>query len=106
MPAELASLITERVPVPTIGIGAGSGCDGQVLVSTDLLGIDAGLSLRFVKRYAELGPAVERAFAAYVADVREGRFPAAEHTFSMKPAIAEQVRAVLDGRERVKVSHR
>lgn len=95
VPAELGRLVTERVRVPTIGIGAGSACDGQVLVSTDLLGIDSGLTLRFAKRYAELGAAMRLAFAAYVAEVRDGAFPAAEHAFGMKPEVLEAVRGAL-----------
>jgi 3-methyl-2-oxobutanoate hydroxymethyltransferase len=75
MPAALAEEITRAVPVPTIGIGAGLHCDGQVLVMHDLLGLDPSFTPRFVRRYAELGREAERAFAAYAADVRAGRFP-------------------------------
>jgi 3-methyl-2-oxobutanoate hydroxymethyltransferase len=81
VPAELARDITAAVQVPTIGIGAGSGCDGQVLVTHDLLGLFDELRPRFVKRYAELGEAVRAAVVQYCAEVRERRFPAAEHEF-------------------------
>jgi 3-methyl-2-oxobutanoate hydroxymethyltransferase len=81
VPGELAEKITAAVNIPTIGIGAGAGCDGQVLVTHDLLGLFDDLHPRFVKRYAELGAAVTAAVEAYCRDVRAGEFPAAEHTF-------------------------
>jgi 3-methyl-2-oxobutanoate hydroxymethyltransferase len=81
MPAPLATEVTAAVPVPTIGIGAGPGCDGQVLVMHDLLGLDPGWSPKFVRRYAEIGREVERAFAAYAADVRAGKFPSTDESF-------------------------
>jgi 3-methyl-2-oxobutanoate hydroxymethyltransferase len=98
VPAELGRIVTESVPVPTIGIGAGPDCDGQTLVSTDLLGIESKLFLAFAKRYAELGDAIERAFGEYVAEVRGGAFPGPEHSFSMPAETMEAVRAALDGR--------
>jgi 3-methyl-2-oxobutanoate hydroxymethyltransferase len=75
VPAGLAAAITQAIPVPTIGIGAGPSCDGQVLVMHDLLGLDPDWSPRFARRYAELGQATVAAFSAYVADVRSGAFP-------------------------------
>ena len=81
IPPDVAAEITAAVHVPTIGIGAGASCDGQVLVISDLLGLARGQSPRFVKRYAELGDAVVRAVSAYVGDVRGGAFPAPEHTY-------------------------
>jgi 3-methyl-2-oxobutanoate hydroxymethyltransferase len=84
VPAELARIVTERVPIPTIGIGAGPDCDGQVLVAADLLGLDDGASFRFVRRYAELGAAMTDAFVRYAADVRTGGFPTAEQSYQMK----------------------
>src|SRR5260370_29223293 len=81
VPAELARRITEAVKIPTIGIGAGAGCDGQVLVTYDLLGLFDELRPRFVKQYAALGQEVRRAVEAYCREVREGVFPAAEHSF-------------------------
>jgi 3-methyl-2-oxobutanoate hydroxymethyltransferase len=67
--------------VPTIGIGASPACDGQVLVSDDMLGLFNDFMPRFVKRFANLGPLVSEAAAAYAQEVRTGRFPAKEHTF-------------------------
>ncbi len=77
----LAREITAQVPVPTIGIGASPACDGQVLVTDDLIGLFSGFKPKFVKRYAEVGAEIERAVTAYAADVRARRFPAPEHTF-------------------------
>jgi 3-methyl-2-oxobutanoate hydroxymethyltransferase len=81
VPAELARKITEAVKVPTIGIGAGAGCDGQILVSHDILGLFDDLRPRFVKQYAEIGPEIVRAAETYCREVREGQFPAPEHEF-------------------------
>jgi 3-methyl-2-oxobutanoate hydroxymethyltransferase len=83
VPAPVAARITEGLDIPTIGIGAGASCDGQVLVWHDLLGISTGHVPRFVRQYARIGDAIETALRAYVADVRAGTFPAAEHTYSM-----------------------
>lgn len=82
IPPEVARTITAAVEVPTIGIGAGPQCDGQILVTHDMLGLLMGNSPKFVKRYAELGQEMKRAFAAYRDDVEQGQFPAAEHTYS------------------------
>ncbi len=81
IPADLAARLTAMLHIPTIGIGAGADCDGQVLVCNDLLGLDASFKPRFVKRFAELAPTVDSAARAYVAEVKAGTFPAAEHTF-------------------------
>lgn len=81
IPADLAGEITAAVSIPTIGIGAGAGCDGQVLVLHDLVGITQGFTPRHVKRYAELGETIVQAVAQYRDDVREGRFPGPEQTF-------------------------
>lgn len=81
VPHALAAEITKAVSVPTIGIGAGVHCDGQVMVMHDLLGLEPAWKPRFVRRYAEMGQAVGEAFAAYAADVRAGRFPAPEETY-------------------------
>jgi 3-methyl-2-oxobutanoate hydroxymethyltransferase len=78
VPAELAAFITEHVSMPTIGIGAGPACDGQVLVFHDLLGMFDGFTPKFVRRYAETGDAIASALTRYVDDVREGRFPNVE----------------------------
>lgn len=75
VPTELAAMISERVSVPTIGIGAGPSCDGQVLVFHDVLGIYDGHKAKFVRQYANLAQEMETALGAFLADVREGRFP-------------------------------
>jgi 3-methyl-2-oxobutanoate hydroxymethyltransferase len=85
MPPEVAAAITARVRVPTIGIGAGASCDGQVLVWHDLLGITGDATPRFVRQYARLGETAARALEAYAADVRQGRFPEPRHTYDMPP---------------------
>jgi 3-methyl-2-oxobutanoate hydroxymethyltransferase len=81
IPPDVARQVTAAVQVPTIGIGAGAACDGQVLVCTDLLGMSRGHAPKFAKRYAELGDAIVRAAAEYVAEIRSGAFPASEHAF-------------------------
>jgi len=81
VPAEVAQRITEALHIPTIGIGAGAGCDGQVLVSYDMLGMFGDLRPRFVKPYADLGTAITQAVEAYCREVREGSFPSAEYAF-------------------------
>ncbi|HET8607706.1 MAG TPA: 3-methyl-2-oxobutanoate hydroxymethyltransferase [Gaiellaceae bacterium] len=83
VPAEVAARITEATAVPTIGIGAGARCDGQVLVWHDMLGLYEGHAPRFVKRYAELAPAIVDALATYADEVRRGRFPEQRHTYSI-----------------------
>ena len=81
IPAELAAKITERVKVPTIGIGAGAGCDGQILVINDLLGITSGYVPKFVKAYADLRTSIVDAVTRFRDDVQSGAFPAKEQTF-------------------------
>jgi 3-methyl-2-oxobutanoate hydroxymethyltransferase len=83
MPPEVAGHITRAVGIPTVGIGAGPSCDGQVLVWHDLLGLSVGHVPLFVKRYADLAEATLAALRAYVSDVRCGAFPTAQHTYSM-----------------------
>jgi 3-methyl-2-oxobutanoate hydroxymethyltransferase len=83
VPAPVAARVTEALQVPTIGIGAGAACDGQVLVWHDLLGLYEGKAPRFVKRYADLAAEAKRALEAYVEDVREGRFPEEQHTYTI-----------------------
>ena len=83
VPARLAELISNRLDIPTIGIGAGVGCDGQVLVTHDLLGLFDRFLPRFVKQYAHIHAEMSRALTAYREDVRARRFPADEHTFTM-----------------------
>jgi 3-methyl-2-oxobutanoate hydroxymethyltransferase len=81
VPAELARSVTAALTVPTIGIGAGAGCDGQILVSYDMLGLFDDLRPRFVKQYADLGSNIVRAAEAYCREVRDGSFPGPEHSF-------------------------
>jgi 3-methyl-2-oxobutanoate hydroxymethyltransferase len=83
VPSPVAARVTADLSIPTIGIGAGAGCDGQVLVWHDLLGLYHGRAARFVKRYAEIGETIRRALAAYADDVRERRFPEERHTYAM-----------------------
>jgi 3-methyl-2-oxobutanoate hydroxymethyltransferase len=83
VPAPVADRITEALMVPTIGIGAGPGCDGQVLVWHDVLGLSDRRPARFVRRYAEVGDEIRRALEAYAGDVRTGAFPAEEHTYTI-----------------------
>jgi 3-methyl-2-oxobutanoate hydroxymethyltransferase len=83
VPTPVADAITRALEIPTIGIGAGAGCDGQVLVWHDLLGLYDGHAPRFVKQYAELAPVIEAAVADYAAEVRSGSFPAEQHTYSI-----------------------
>jgi 3-methyl-2-oxobutanoate hydroxymethyltransferase len=81
LPSALARRISSALTIPTIGIGAGAGCDGQVLVLHDMLGLNEMFNPKFLKRYAELGEAVRAAVRAYAADVRDGRYPGPEHSF-------------------------
>jgi 3-methyl-2-oxobutanoate hydroxymethyltransferase len=83
MPEPVAAAITRAVTIPTIGIGAGVQCDGQVLVWHDMLGLTTGHVPKFVKQYANLGRDALKALETYVGDVRAGRFPEAQHTYSM-----------------------
>lgn len=82
VPAPVASRITKALAIPTIGIGAGPACDGQVLVLHDMLGLNEQFSAKFVKRYAALAEDVREAARRYVAEVREGRYPGPEHSFA------------------------
>jgi 3-methyl-2-oxobutanoate hydroxymethyltransferase len=95
MPEPVARRITAELQIPTIGIGAGSSCDGQILVWHDLLGLSPGHVPRFVKRYAELNHYMLGALTQYVADVRTSRFPEARHTYSMPEPERELFDAVL-----------
>ena len=83
VPTPVATRITEALTIPTIGIGAGAGCDGQVLVWHDLLGLYEGHAPRFVKQYADLADEIRRALEAYVTEVRSGAFPEEQHTYSI-----------------------
>jgi 3-methyl-2-oxobutanoate hydroxymethyltransferase len=89
VPDEVARMVTDAVDVPTIGIGAGGDCDGQVLVYHDVLGIEQHMRPRFVRRYAELGGAAVEALQAFAADVRARRFPADAETYHLSAEVAE-----------------
>ena len=83
VPTPVAEAITDALEIPTIGIGAGAACDGQVLVWHDLLGLYDGHAPRFVKQYAELAPVIQAAVADYADEVRGGSFPAEQHTYAI-----------------------
>lgn len=85
IPAPLAAMITQRLSVPTIGIGAGKNCDGQVLVTHDLLGLFERFTPKFVKQYVRLNDAIEKGITRFCADVRRGKFPDKAHSYLMNP---------------------
>ena len=91
IPAPLAKLVTGRIGIPTIGIGAGPDCDGQVLVFHDLVGLFSGFTPTFVKRYTEAGAAMRDAIASYAAEVRAGEFPGEGQSFRMKEEILKRI---------------
>jgi len=84
VPDKIAQMITEKLKIPTIGIGAGSGCDGQVLVIHDLLGLFERFKPKFVKQYVNLAPQIQKAIEEYKKEVLEGKFPTAEYSFTIK----------------------
>jgi 3-methyl-2-oxobutanoate hydroxymethyltransferase len=84
VPARLAELISKKLSIPTIGIGAGLGCDGQVLVTHDLLGLFERFTPRFVKKYADFHAEMQRAFSEYISDVQSRSFPGVEHSVEME----------------------
>ena len=98
IPAPVAARITAGLSIPTIGIGAGPDCDGQVLVYHDLLGLTEGHLPRFVKRYANLSREIRDALEAYVHDVRTGTFPEEQHTYAMPTEELEEFEAAVSGR--------
>jgi len=85
IPAPLAAMITQRLLIPTIGIGAGKDCDGQVLVTHDLLGLFDRFTPKFVKQYVRLNDAIEKGITRFCADVRRGKFPDKAHSYPMNP---------------------
>jgi 3-methyl-2-oxobutanoate hydroxymethyltransferase len=93
VPAGLAALMSSLLRIPTVGIGAGVGCDGQVLVYQDMLSLYHGTSPKFVKRYADVGSVMRDAFRSYIAETREGLFPADEHGFKIDDEILRELRA-------------
>jgi len=96
VPARLGEFISSRLTIPVIGIGAGSGTDGQVLVFHDLVGIEAGFTPKFTKRYAEAGEQMKRAVKYYCREVRERSFPAHEHCFSIPDTEFEELKKALE----------
>lgn len=91
IPSKLAEVITASVNIPTIGIGAGAGCDGQVLVYQDMLGMYSDFVPKFVKKFAEVGEVMTAAFKEYDKEVKEGTFPAKEHCYKIDEGIIEQL---------------
>ena len=91
VPAALAAKVSEVISIPTIGIGAGNGCDGQVLVCNDLLGVSNGFTPKFVKKYRDLHQEIVGAVSEYISDVRDRSFPAPEHTFKIDDEVLEKL---------------
>lgn len=91
VPEKLAVKVSEEISIPTIGIGAGAGCDGQVLVYQDMLGLFSDFTPKFVKKFADAGEIVRGAFAGYIKEVQAGTFPAKEHTFKIDDDILEKL---------------
>lgn len=91
VPAKLAEIISKKISIPTIGIGAGAGCDGQVLVYQDMLGMFGGFVPKFVKKYANLGDDMKAAFRKYIEEVNDGVFPAQEHTFAISDEVLDKL---------------
>lgn len=91
VPEKLARLISETISIPTIGIGAGAGCDGQVLVYQDMLNLYGGFKPKFVKHFANLGELMKEAFAEYSREVKAGTFPAEEHTFAISDEVIDKL---------------
>lgn len=91
VPAKLAKKISESISIPTIGIGAGAGCDGQVLVYQDMLAMYPDFKPKFVKQFAQVGEVMKNAFGQYINEVRSGAFPSEEHTFGIDDEIIESL---------------
>ncbi len=91
VPAALARKISQTVSVPAIGIGAGAGCDGQILVYQDMLGMFSDYTPKFVKRYADIGSRMREAFSVYISEVAAGTFPAEEHSYPIEEEVIEKL---------------
>ena len=91
VPSKLAKIISEQLTIPTIGIGAGAGCDGQILVYQDMLGMFSDYTPKFVKRFAEVGSVMKEAFANYIKEVQAETYPAEEHTFKIDDEVLEKL---------------
>jgi 3-methyl-2-oxobutanoate hydroxymethyltransferase len=94
IPRELAARITSELRIPTIGIGAGPECDGQILVLHDMIGLSLGHTPKFARRYANVGEAISHAVTAYAEDVREGRFPSDAESYHLSSEVRERLLAV------------
>ena len=91
VPAKLAAIISEKLSIPTIGIGAGVNCDGQILVYQDMLGLFSDFTPKFVKKYENLGEKMNIAFKKYIEEVKDGVFPAEEHSFKINDEVIEKL---------------
>ncbi|MBQ3884811.1 MAG: 3-methyl-2-oxobutanoate hydroxymethyltransferase [Ruminococcus sp.] len=91
IPAKLADIITKKLFIPTIGIGAGNGCDGQVLVYQDMLGLTTGHTPKFVKRFAEAGAVMRQGITDYISETKAGSFPAEEHTYAVDDEVISEL---------------
>lgn len=91
IPAKIAEIITKKLTIPTIGIGAGNGCDGQVLVYQDMLGLNTGHTAKFVKVFANLGDMMRQGIQSYISETKSGEFPSVEHTYSIDEEVAAEI---------------
>ena len=91
VPAKLAKIVTDKLVIPTIGIGAGADCDGQVLVYQDMLGTFGGFKPKFVKKFASVGELMREGFMTYIKECKEGTFPGPEHTFAISDDVIEKL---------------
>lgn len=91
VPARLATLVTKQLSIPTIGIGAGNGCDGQVLVYQDMLGMFPDYTPKFAKRFGNVGNAMKDAFTAYINETKSSAFPSEEHTFKIDEELIQRL---------------
>ncbi|MGN0368898.1 MAG: 3-methyl-2-oxobutanoate hydroxymethyltransferase [Wujia sp.] len=91
VPQKLATLVSKKLEIPTIGIGAGAGCDGQVLVYADMLGMFSDFTPKFVKKFAQTGAIMRQAFADYINEVQAGTYPAEEHTYAIEDDVIEKL---------------
>ena len=91
VPAKLAKIVSESISIPTIGIGAGNGCDGQILVYQDMLGMYSDFTPKFVRRFANVGETMKAAFAEYCKSVQDGTFPAPEHEFAISDDVLDKL---------------
>ena len=101
VPAKIATLISEQLTIPTIGIGAGVGCDGQILLCYDLLGVFTDFKPKFTKRYGKVTEQAVAAISQYVADVKSGRFPDDEHSYTVNDAEYEKFARLVAKRRQI-----